>query len=625
MEMAYANGDLSWRAKLDLKFAKYGASGEVTRFARTSPLNSIGAQPGGRRSESFSFYWRPNQRLFSSAGYNHSSITRLAGSRLADFERSLVFANLTYSINRDSRINLRYTDQKIETAFPGGLSKFEIQTRSILIGLNKRFNQHWSNSVEARLNFSREAQASESLEKGFSLSEQLRFTWRGMSATAFLNYTHKTPSLTSLIVRNPGLLPPTLQPAFALDPAAFLRTYNDRLEFLLNGVELPQTRNVVAGMRFQKTVSRFTLTGEARYEAGEIYAINQKNLYTAASIGIRLDNANSLQVNAWRSTGGRGQSGITLSFTHQFGSSNEGFQFSSLFEFNRAKVSGRVFNDLNGNGRPDPTEPGLAGMKIQVDGKRWVTTDKDGNYKLSASAGSHTVVLVSGDFGVRLLANTPTEHRVILGSGQKLNLDFGIRNSGSISGRVFNDMGPTPTSPNGGQGLQDTRVVLRSADTNGLVMEQMTRPDGTYEFTNLRPGRYVIEIDPNSLPPNFQIPELTSSSIFVEPLRSSYYDIPVPAQRAIAGLVFVDNDNDDMYTSGTDRPLEGASVRFNNKTAVSDANGAYVLRNLPAGSVTLNVRLANGAEIASRVLELGPSPVTMRSVDLAIKPSLFAY
>jgi hypothetical protein len=622
-EMAYANGDLSWRGRLDLKFAKYGASGEITRFARTSPVNSIGAQPGGRRSESMAFYWRPDRRLSSSVGYSHTSITRLAGSNLADFDRSLLFANLTYSINRDSRINLRYTDQKIETAFPGGLSKFEIQTRSFLIGTNKRFNKYWSNSLEARLNFSKEAGAGENLEKGFSVSEQLRFSLRGTSVTGFLNYTNKTPSLTSMIVRNPQLLPPTLQTAFASDPAAFLRTYSDRLAFLLNGIELPKTRNIDAGVHVQKTFSRFTVAGETRYNAGEVYAVNQKQLYSSASLGVRLDNANSLQLNGWGSFGGRSQSGITISYTHQFGSSRDGFQFSKLFNFNRSKVGGRVFYDLNGNGRPDPFEPGVAGMKIQIDGKRWITTDKNGNYQLAANEGNHTVALVSGDLGVRLLADTPTEHRISLGSGQRLNLDFGVRDFGSISGRVFNDIGPSSALRGTElQGLEGVKLILRSVDTDfgSFVLEQVSRPDGIYEFTNLRPGKYIIEIDSNTLPPNFQIPAVTSVSINVEALRGSYYDVPVAAQRAITGIVFVDNDHDRLYTAGKDRPIEGIPVYMNDKSAVSDGDGAYILRNLPAGPAKLMVRLANGTEITSRILELGSGPVTLRSVDLPVNP-----
>ena len=86
--MAYANGGLSWRARLEIKLKEIGASGEIFRFDKDSPLNSIGAQTGGRKSELLFFYWRPASRFSVSANYNHTEITRLAKSRLTDFNRS---------------------------------------------------------------------------------------------------------------------------------------------------------------------------------------------------------------------------------------------------------------------------------------------------------------------------------------------------------------------------------------------------------------------------------------------------------------------------------------------------------------------------------------------------------
>ena len=621
-EVAYANGDLSWRGRLDLRYTKFGASGEIIRLARSSPLNSIGAQPGGRNTEAFSLYWRPATRFSASGGYNHTKVSRLTNPGfLADFDRSLVFANASYTLNRNSRINLRYTDQNIETAFPGGLSRFKIETRSLLIGYNSRFNKNWSNTLEGRVNFSRESGADAGLEKGFSLNEQLRFAWRGGSVTGFATYNHKSPSLTSLIVRNPQLLPPALQAAFALDPAAFIRANRDRLNMLLNGIELPQTRSLDAGARIQKTFSRFTTTAEVRYNAGEVLAVNHKNLYIAASIGIRLDNANSLQVNGWRTMGGRSENGITLSYTHQLGSSGDGFQFLRLFNFNRGKISGRVFYDLNGNGRPDPTEPGVPGMKIQIDGKRNVTTDKNGRYELSANEGQHKVVLISSELGVRLLATTATNNIVALDSGQKLNLNFGVRDFGSISGRVFNDTDLSGTMPARNPiGLGGIRIIIKSVNVGygSFTLKQETQGDGTYDFRDLRPGVYTIEIDPASLPANFNIPGITSSPINVEALHSTYYDVPLAAQRAVAGVVFIDRDGDGRYTVGNDEPVQGASVTIDNKSSISGVDGAYLLRNLPAGKTELIVRFGSGAENTSIIVELGAEPVTQQSIDIPI-------
>jgi len=55
-------------------------------------------------------------------------------------------------------------------------------------------------------------------------------------------------------------------------------------------------------------------------------------------------------------------------------------------------ASGRVFEDLDGNGRLDPGEPGVAGVRVS-DGRRVVTTDAHGAYRLDIEA--EAVIFIS--------------------------------------------------------------------------------------------------------------------------------------------------------------------------------------------------------------------------------------
>ncbi len=618
-ETSFSNGDLSWRTRIDVKTAAYGGSAEVTRFARSSPLTSIGAQSGGRASELFSFYWRPYRRISMSGGYNHTRVSRVVDSRSADFDRSLAFANVSLSINRNSRLNFRYSDQNIETAFRGGLTTFEIKTRTFSASHNIRFNQRLSNTFEARLNLNKEGASNEPLETGFSFREQLRLSWNGSTITGFLNYTNKTPSLTGLIVRNPQLLPPQMQTAFASDPAVFLRAHRDRLAYLLGGIELPLTRSFDAGARYQKAFSRVTVSAETRYGAGEIFAQDQKSVSTSAAVGVRLNSANSIRVTGSKSFGSNPHMGLTVSFTHQFGSSRKGFSFGRLFGLNRGKVRGRVFNDLNGNGKADAGEPGLAAMRIQVDGKRDLITDKDGRYEFKAYHGRHRVVLVSDQLGVRQLASTPTEQSVTLGR-RKIELNFGVRDHGSISGRVVNDLGQSQ-NPQTAPGLGGVMITLRAAEagTGRPVFEQVTAADGSYHFPNLRPGKYLIEIEPRSLPANYVIPSITASELVVAPLGRTYHDFSFAAQRAVTGIIFIDNDGDNLYTHGKDAPVEGAIVFFHGKEAATDVSGGYILRGLPAGRIEVYVSGPDRCMGTPFVIELGAEPVTKRSINIPLK------
>jgi hypothetical protein len=620
-EMSYSNGATSWRTRVDLKSAKYGASGEVTRFARNSPLNGIGAQYGGRRAEAFSFYWRPLRSVNAGAGYDHTQISRLADTRWANFDRSLLFSNISYAAAKDIRLTFRYADQKIETAFPGGASSFAIATRTLSIGNTYKFNSKWSNTIEGRIAFTRETNADAGLERGFSLNENLRMGWQGGSLTGFVHYNRRSPSVTSLIVRNPGLLPVPLRAAFALDPAEFLRLNRERVSFLLGGIELPQTRSVDAGVRFQKTISRLNLSGEARYDAGEAYAVSQKYLYTSASASVRLDRANSVQINGWKAIGGSGRSGMTFSYTHLFGTGGDGFQFSKLFGLNRGKVSGRVFNDLNGNGQCDGIEPGVAGVTVQLDGKRSVKTDKEGRYEFAAGDGQHKIVLVSDDLGTRLLASTPVERSVNVDGKRNFDLNFGVRDQGSIAGRVLVDLGASQARRmQPAPGLSGVKITVRTANSGsgGLLLEQVTDANGFFLFPNLRPGEYMVEIDSASLPANYTMPATTGVPIVVRPLHSSSYEVSFAPQRAVTGFVYFDKDRNGHYTFGQDEPVGGAVVSFGDRSVVSDISGAYILRGLPAGLVELHVSGSDRFPGTSLFVELGAAPETKRGVDIRL-------
>jgi len=622
-DMGFANGSLSWGARLNLKLKKFGAFGEFSRVDKNSPLSNLNALSGGRQTEAFSVYWRPDNRLSFSAKYNHTNIERLGNSRFANFNRSTFSANASYRPDKNSSLSFRFTDQQVETAAPGSSSKFQIATHTFTAGYNTRFNRHLSNDFEAGINFSREANAESELETGFNLREQLRFSWSENSLTGFFNYTNRSASLTSLIMRNPQILPLDLQPVFVLNPVLFLQAYRDRLAFLLPGIDLPITRSLEAGIRFQTTVSRFTLSGETRYGAGEIFGQNQKNLFTSIGADFRLDSANSVQINASYLSGATSQTAIIFGFTHRFGGDGgNGFQLSKFLGFDKGKVSGRVYQDLNGNGQDDRGEPGVAGTTVQLNDKRSVKTDRDGRYQFTANEGGYNVIVVSEDLGVRVRASTATVQKIFIASRQTVNVNFGVSGFGFIAGRVFNDaVSAGDAGKTDFRGLDGVRLVLRSLDarSENFVTDQMSAGGGNYEFRNLSPGNYRLEIDSATLPANFRLPAQTFREIKVEPLAGFYLDIPIAAQRAIVGVVFIDRDGDGKFNPQADETVEGVCIIADNAAATSNQNGAYILRNLRAGKIKVNVRTSSGTVNPSVFIELVAEPTTRRAVNLAVK------
>ncbi|MBX7174213.1 MAG: pilus assembly protein N-terminal domain-containing protein [Pyrinomonadaceae bacterium] len=621
-ELEYAENAFSWRARADLKISQINAFGEIIRLDKNTPFSRIGAQPDGNKAELLSFYWRPANRFGASVNYNHSEIGRTQKSGFIKFERTNFSANFNFKLNHNSNFILRFLEQKFESLLPGTSSKVQIESRSLSFAQNLRFREHWTNNFEARLNFSREADAKTELENGFSVREQLRFSFSRNSISGFLNYSHKTPTLTSLIIRDPQLLPSALQSAFTSDSARFLQLYQDKLAYLLPSVELPQTRNLDAGISLQTSLSKFDVTTEARFNKSEFFTQQNNNFVTSAGVGIRIDNSNYVQVNAWKSFGDNKQSALVFSYTHTFGGSGgKGFSLTRLLGFDKGKIEGRVYFDLNGNGKDDSDEPGVGGVTIKINEKRTIKTDIYGRYSFSEHEGNFKLEMVSPDLGVKLRATGTTQAQVILVSGMTQKVSFGVSDFGFISGQIFNNLSMIgKTSSANLPGIKGIKMKLKSNDPNmaNFSTESYTAANGVYEFRNLRPGEYTLELDTATLPPNFKTPSQTVWSVRVNPLLGFYFDVLLEAQRSVIGVVYIDRNNNGKFDFQIDQPVPSAIITAENQTAVSGENGSYLLRNLPAGKLRLFARSQNNSESSPVLIEFGAEPATKRDINLAV-------
>jgi hypothetical protein len=148
---------------------------------------------------------------------------------------------------------------------------------------------------------------------------------------------------------------------------------------------------------------------------------------------------------------------------------------------------------------------------------------------------------------------------------------------------------------------------------------QIADGDGRYEFRNLVPGKYILEIDPATLPENFRLPSRMSWPITVIALEGLYLDLPFAAQRAVSGIVYIDKDGDGQFDPRKDVVVAGARVVAGNAAAVSNRQGSYLLRNLPAGKINVQVYLPARKASAPLHLELGPEPILRSGVNLRIE------
>lgn len=231
-----------------------------------------------------------------------------------------------------------------------------------------------------------------------------------------------------------------------------------------------------------------------------------------------------------------------------------------------AAIGDRIWKDVDGDGNQDEGEPGLAGVAVRlcVDASgdnsftariATATTDSAGLYWFSNLVARAYAVEVettpalngyvqTGDpdyFGVPIPAGHD-DHRttapIDLHPGERFaQADFGYQEqpTASIGDRIWVDRNGNGHQDAGEPGLAGIQVALY-VDDSGLgnftstVASATTDDNGGYLFTNLLSGRYVVAVDPASLPngyaqsgdpdfPEIPVPELQADHRTTVPIQ----------------------------------------------------------------------------------------------------------
>jgi protocatechuate 3,4-dioxygenase beta subunit len=188
-----------------------------------------------------------------------------------------------------------------------------------------------------------------------------------------------------------------------------------------------------------------------------------------------------------------------------------------------ASLGDRVWNDLDGDGAQEAFEPGIANVRIYVDsnnsgtydiGEPMTLTLADGSYQISSLlAGAYTARVDSATLPAGMTQTydlngvLDNAALVVLNSNQtRDDVDFGYRSTAvyAIRGQVRDDYDSNgafsdPDLPVGGV------LISLYSDPNGdgnpadgaVITSTRTAPDGSYAFTSLLSGPYVVlESDP---------------------------------------------------------------------------------------------------------------------------------
>jgi hypothetical protein len=174
-----------------------------------------------------------------------------------------------------------------------------------------------------------------------------------------------------------------------------------------------------------------------------------------------------------------------------------------------ASISGTKFNDVNGNGVRDPGEPGITGVTIQLRNAQGQvttqTTTAAGDFSFAQlAAGTYTLSEVVPPGFKQTAPPAPGTVSVTLASGQNFtgvlfgNQAQGQGGTGSISGIKYLDIDANGVVNGLDRPLEGIVIVLK--DSSGATLRTTSGADGTFKFSNLPAGTYVLS---EELPPNF--------------------------------------------------------------------------------------------------------------------------
>ena len=299
-------------------------------------------------------------------------------------------------------------------------------------------------------------------------------------------------------------------------------------------------------------------------------------------------------------------------------------------------VTGIAFLDANYNGLYDEGEQPMAGVKVTaikqvrdeeiavaysgVDGRYLLTGLRGNTYKIRAvlpEDGSDFTVTVDDEAGNHFEARENRRENfmkdVILGDGETREINVGAIYYGSVSGMVYLDNDFSGMQNGGEQVAQGVTVSL--LDSRGQTLEtKETGSRGTYSFTRLTPGTYILRMQaldgyaftrPGE---GNRVLNRTGGEGYTEP-----FGVPLGTDVAgmdagmirpakVSGTVFADRD-DNGKQGGDEGGLIGTTVRLMSEEgeafrAEIDGSGGFLFDAVMPGRYFLEYQLPEGAVFA---------------------------
>jgi hypothetical protein len=298
--------------------------------------------------------------------------------------------------------------------------------------------------------------------------------------------------------------------------------------------------------------------------------------YSIPNVGPGTHTVQEVLQSGWTRTKGGSGPGGAYTIVASSGVDAPGTDFGN---FKLVTISGTKFEDHNGNGmRNLPTDQGLAGWQIKLDGVIMATTDSNGSFTISGvGPGTHNLAEVAQPGYVETKGGGAPggSYRVTTNSGVNVSGDdFGNFKLVTISGSEFEDHNGDGVQEAGDQGVQGWHIRLDGQDM------ATTDANGAYTIMGVGPGNHVVQ----------EIPQAGYTETRGSPFG---YFLTTSSGNAITGkdfgnfknvkftgTAFEDHSGNTVRDVG-DQGMAGWHILLDGKdVATTDGNGNYTIMNV---------------------------------------------
>lgn len=253
-------------------------------------------------------------------------------------------------------------------------------------------------------------------------------------------------------------------------------------------------------------------------------------------------------------------------------------------------ISGRKFNDLNGNGINDG-EPGLDGWTIRLSGadvQNITTTAADGSYSFAGLAPGTYTISEEAQAGWTQTAPANRTYSVMVTNADLTGRDFGSHGTYAITGTKFNDANGNGARDGGEVALPGWSIQLLL--DGSVINATSTVQDGSYAFRDLSPGTYTVsEVAQDGWAAT--MPTGGSYQVTLINADVTGRDFGNSANLSVTGLKYYDINGNGVQDS--DEPgITGSTVTLEERgrtvdTTTTKLDGSYAFNNLDPGNYTV--------------------------------------